>query len=33
MSSIHADDPFRGGHIVDNTAEVPGTRAPLVLNM
>ena len=31
MSSIRADQV--GGRIVDNTTEVPGTRAPLVLNM
>ena len=31
MSSIRADQV--GGRIVDNTEEVPGTRAPLVLNM
>ena len=32
MSSIRADQ-FGGGRVVDNTDEVPGTRAPLVLNM
>ena len=31
MSSIRSDQV--GGRIVDNTEEVPGTRAPLVLNM